>query len=235
MNETLSFILVCIGIVTGLIVLCIIYERLCLKSRRKLGSAKYVATISMCGALAALLMLIEVPLLFLAPSFYKLDLSELPVMICGMYLGPTAAVLCEFLKILLKLLLKPTTTVYVGELANFLVGCALVVPASAIYHLRKTKKNAIIGLIGGTLTLTVFGTLFNAFYLLPTFAELFGMELDAIIAMGSDINASIHDITSFVIFSVAPLNLIKGVVISVLTMLLYKRVERLFFDFRYSK
>ena len=230
MNETLSFILVCLSIVTALILLCITFEHFFLKNRKKLNSAKFIATVSMCSTLAALLMLIEVPLLFLAPSFYKLDLSELPVMICGMYLGPTAAVLSEFLKILLKLLLKGTTTAYVGELANFLVGCALVIPASAIYHLRKTKRNAIFGLTCGTLVLTVFGTLFNALYLLPTFAELFGMPLDTIIAMGTAINASISNITSFVIFSVAPLNLIKGLIISFLTMLLYKRVERLFFE-----
>ncbi len=229
MNETLLFLLVCVGIVAVLIALCIAFEHFFLKNRKKLSSSQFIATVSMCASLAALLMLIEVPLLFLAPSFYKLDLSELPVVICGMYLGPTAAVLCEFIKILLKLLLKSTSTAYVGELANFLVGCALVIPACAIYHLRKSKKTAILGLTIGTLSLTIFGTLFNAFYLLPTFSELFGLPLDKIIAMGTSINSNIHDITSFVIISVAPLNLIKGVVISVLATILYKRVERIFF------
>lgn len=229
MSETLSFVLVCLAIVSALIIACVLFERFFLRERKRLSSAKYITTVAMCGSLSALLMLLEIPLLFLAPSFYKLDLSELPVMICGLYLGPTAAVICEFLKILLKLVLKGTTTAYVGELANFLVGCALVVPATAIYHLHKTKKGAIIGLSAGTVTLTVFGSLFNAVYLLPTFADLFGMPLEKIVAMGSDINANIHDVTTFVLFSVAPLNLIKGIVISLLTLLLYKRVVKLFF------
>lgn len=229
MNETLTFVLVCLGIVSVLIGLCVLFERYCLSKRKKLSSAKFITTVAMCGALAALLMLIEVPLLFLAPEFYKLDLSELPVMICGMYLGPTSAVICEFLKILLKLVLKGTTTAYVGELANFLVGCSLVIPATAIYHLRKSKKNAIAGLVSGTVILTVFGTLFNAIYLLPTFAKLFGIPLEVIIGMGTAINSGINSVTTFVIYAVAPLNLIKGVVISVLTLLLYKRTEKLFF------
>ena len=74
--------------------------------------------------------------------------------------------------------------------------------------------------------MTVFGTAFNAVYLLPKFAELYGMPLDTIIAMGAAINGSIHNVTTFVVLCVAPLNLVKGTVVSVLTMLLYKRVAR---------
>lgn len=174
-------------------------------------------------------MLLEIPLLFLAPEFYKLDFSELPVMICSFYLGPAAGVLTEFLKILIKLLFKPTTTAFVGELANFAVGCAFVLPASMIYHIRKTKKSALIGLSAGTLCLTCFGSIFNAVYLLPAFSDLFGIPIDAIIGMGTEINSHISNISTFVLFAVAPLNLIKGVLISVLTFLLYKRVEKVLF------
>ena len=74
--------------------------------------------------------------------------------------------------------------------------------------------------------LTIFGSAFNAIYLLPKFSQLYGLELSAIIAMGSKINAGIQDITTFVMLAVAPLNLIKGAAVSVLTMLLYKRIAR---------
>ena len=182
--------------------------------------------IGICSALAAVLHMLDFPLLFLAPEFYKLDFSELPVMLCGFYLGPAAAVACEGVKILLKLLMKGTSTAFVGDFANFCVGCSLVLPAVIVYHLHKSRKSAIWGLIAGTVTITVFGSAFNAIYLLPKFAQLYGMPLDVIIGMGTTVNPGISDISTFVLLAVAPLNLIKGAMISVLTMLLYKRVAR---------
>ena len=130
------------------------------------------------------------------------------------------------MKILLKLLLKGPSTAFVGDFANFAVGCSLVLPAIIVYHIHKSRKSALVGLVVGTVALTVFGTAFNAVYLLPKFAQLYGMPLETIIGMGTAIHASIDDVTGFVILCVAPLNLIKGTMISVLTMLLYKRVAR---------
>lgn len=229
MNDTLRFVLICLGVVAGLLLLAWLYEHFVCRQRLRLHSAKYISTVGMCAALSGILMLIEVPLLFLAPEFYKIDLSELPVMICAFYLGPVAGVLTEFLKILIKLLLKGSSTAYVGELANFVIGCALVLPASMIYHAKKSKTTALIGLCVGTAVMTVFGSFFNAVYLLPAFSELYQIPLDTILAMGQEINGGIHSVTTFVIFAVAPLNLIKGTLVSVLTMLLYKRVERVLF------
>lgn len=176
--------------------------------------------------------MLDFPLLFLAPEFYKLDLSELPVMLCGLYLGPSATVTCEGLKILLKLLLKGTSTAFVGDFANFCVGCSLVLPATAIYHIKRTRASAILGLVAGTVFLTVFGSAFNGIYLLPKFAQLYGMPLEAIVSAGSAINGGIQSVTTFVLLAVAPLNLIKGVGISILTMMLYKKVARPLFGIR---
>ena len=170
--------------------------------------------------------MLDFPLLFLAPEFYKLDFSELPVLLCGFYLGPSATVICEGVKILLKLILKSTSTAFVGDLANFVVGCSFVLPATIWYHAHKSKHSAVIGLILGTISMSVFGSAFNAIYLLPKFSQLFGLPLENIVAMGGAINGNIHSVTTFVLFAVAPLNLIKGASVSVLTMLLYKRVAR---------
>ena len=180
----------------------------------------------MFSAIAAVLHIVDLPLFF-APSFYKLDFSELPVMVCAFYMGPVAGVTCEFLKIVLKLLIKGTSTAFVGDLANFLVGCSFVLPASIVYHMNKGKKSALTGMIVGTLIMTVFGSLFNAVYLLPTFAELYGMPLDAIIAMGSEVNGAINSVSTLVLFAVVPFNLLKGVIVTLLTMLLYKRISPL--------
>ena len=225
LQDNLLFVGVCLLIVVGLVLLAKLAERF-LPAKHHVTPARRITIISVCGAIAAILHMLDFPLPLLAPPFYKLDFSELPVMLCGFYLGPSAAVVCQALKIILKLLINSTSTAFVGDLANFVVGMALVLPAVIIYHTKKSKKSALIGLLTGTLCLTVFGTAFNAIYLVPQFSLLYGTPLEDIIALGSAINAGITDLTSFVIICVAPLNLIKGAACTLLTMLLYKRVAR---------
>ncbi len=227
-QSHLFFILSCAGIIAVLSILAHIAERF-LPERRRITPAKRVSIVGICGAIAAVLHILDFPLVFLAPEFYKLDFSELPVLLCGFYLGPTSAIACEIVKIILKLCIKGTSTAFVGDFANFAVGCALVLPAATIYHLRKSRSTAIWGMAAGTLVLTVFGSAFNAVYLLPKFAQLYGMPLDVILSMGTAIHPAVNNIFTFVALCVAPLNLIKGTMISLLTLLLYKRIERICF------
>ena len=228
-GENLSFIGVCFVIVALLWGGAKLAQRWLPKMHR-VTPAKRITIVAVCGAIATVLHMLDFPLPFLAPTFYKLDFSELPVLLCGFYLGPAAAVTCEALKILLKLLLQGTSTAFVGDFANFTVGCSMVLPAVIIYHIYKTKKSAIVGLTVGTICLTVFGSAFNAVYLLPKFSQLYGLPLESIIAMGGKIHPSITNISTFVLLAVAPLNLLKGGAVSVLTMLLYKRVAKPLFQ-----
>ena len=161
-GENLSFVLECLGIFAALFVLALLFERFVIK---KLGSTHFLAYTAIFSAMAGVLMFIEIPLFF-APSFYEIDLSEIPIMICTFYLGPVSGVVAEFLKIIVKLVFKGTTTAFVGDFANFVVGCSFVLPASCIYHMKKSKRGALIGMIAGTLVMTIFGSLFNAVYLL---------------------------------------------------------------------
>ena len=223
--SNLGFVAVVIGIMAALFGIGKLAECFQPQSRVVTGTRR-ITIIAICAAIASVLHILDFPLLFLAPEFYKLDFSELPVMLCGFYLGPSAAVACEALKILLKLLLKGTSTAFVGDFANFAVGCSLVLPAVILYHTKKSKTSALWGCFVGTLVLTVFGTLFNAVYLLPKFSQLYGIPLDAIIGMGTAINHGIEGIGTFVMLAVAPLNLIKGTMISILTLMLYKKVAR---------
>ena len=223
--ENFSFIVSCVAIIVGLFLLAKLTERF-MPEIRKVSVARRCSIIGICAAIATVLHMLDFPLLFMAPEFYKLDFSELPVLLCGFFLGPSATIACEGIKILLKLLLKGTSTAFVGDFANFFVGCSLVLPATIFYHLRKSKHSAVIGLIIGSICITVFGSAFNAIYLLPKFAQLFGIPLEAIIDMGAMIYPQIDSVTSFVFFCVAPLNLLKATMVSILTMLLYKRVVR---------
>ena len=200
-------------------------ERLWLKPEKQ-SPARRTAYVGIFAAIAAVLMYFEFPLPF-APGFYELDFSEIPVLICSFSMGPVAGVVCEFLKVVLKLFLKGTSTAFVGDLANFVVGCAFILPASVVYFAKKSKTGAIAGMGVGTAVMTVFGSLFNALYLIPAFSVLFDMPLEVIIGKGTEINPAITSVNTLVIFAVVPFNLLKGVVDSAITFLLYKHIERL--------
>jgi len=131
----------------------------------------------------------------------------------------------ELCKVLLKLVLKGTSTAFVGDFANFVVGCTLVLPAAILYYRRKSKRMAIAGLGAGTLVMTIFGSAFNAIYLLPKFSELFGLSLDVIIGMGTAVNPAIDSVWTLVLFAVVPFNILKGVIVSGVTLLLYKHIS----------
>ncbi len=227
-RENVAFLMTCLGIFLVLVLIASAAQRLMVKDRHSLSPARRVSYVAMFSAIAAVLMLIEIPLFF-APSFYEIDLSEIPILICTFYLGPVAGVVCELVKILLKLLMKGTTTAFVGDFANFFVGCALVLPASVIYHAKKSRRSAVLGMVIGTLVMTVFGSFFNAVYLLPKFSQLYGMPLEAIVGMGTQVNSAITSVSTLVLFAVVPFNILKGVIVSTVTLLLYKRVEKLFF------
>ena len=181
--------------------------------------------IGMLGAIATVLMLFEFPIPFIAPPFYEMDLSEVPVLVGAFALGPMAGATIELVKILINLLINGTATAFVGEIGNYIIGCSFIIPAALIYKKRKSKKHALAGMIVGTIVMTVFGCFLNAYVLLPTYAAAFGMPIDAIVGMGTAIHPNINSVMTFVIIAVAPFNILKGVIVSVVTMLIYKHIS----------
>ena len=177
---------------------------------------------AMLSAIAVILMYFDFPIPFIAPGFYKIDFSEIPVLIGSFMLGPCAGVIIEAVKVILHFCMKGTTTAFVGDFANFILGCMYVVPAAIIYHTKKTRKMAMISLIAGGVILVIAGMLLNAWYLLPKYSELYGIPLDVLIAMGTKVNASITDVFSFVALAVAPFNIIKALIDGIVTVILYK-------------
>ena len=191
--------------------------------KEKLFSTKNLVIMGMFGALAVVLMLFEFPIPFIAPSFYELDFSEVPVLIGTFMISPVAGVIIELIKVLLNLVINGTSTGGVGEFANFCIGCAMVIPAGLIYHHHKTKKMAVLSMAVGTIVMTVAGVFLNAWVMLPFYSQM--SPLEQIIEMGAAINPAISNVWTFVLLTVAPFNLLKGVLVSLITALLYKRVS----------
>lgn len=228
-QSNVVFLLQFIGIMAVIILIACLAEHIIRRKnavKEKVLSTRKIAVIGIMSAIAAVLMLFEFPLPFV-PSFYKLDLSELPILLCGFAYGPIAGVVAEAVKILLNFILDGTTTAFVGELANFVVGSVFVLTATIIYHIKKSKKMAIIACICATLVLTAAGTAFNGIYLLPKFSELYGIPMDALIAMGTKVNSNVDGLGTFLLLCVAPINIIKGCVVSVITIILYRPLRPL--------
>ena len=180
--------------------------------------------IGMLGAIAVVLMLFEIPLPF-APSFYEIDFSEVPVLIGCFSMGPLAGAFIELVKVILNLVINGTDTAGVGEIANFIIGCSFCVPAGIIYKRKKTKKGAIVGMVVGTLCMTILGCFVNAYILLPTYAATFEMPIEKLVAMGTAVNENITSLFTFVMFAVAPFNLLKGVLVSIIVLCIYKKIS----------
>lgn len=183
-------------------------------------SVSKMTKIAMLSVLAFVLMQLEL-MLPIFPSFLKIDVSDLPALVGAFAMGPFAGVAIEAVKNLLHLF--QTTTGGVGELANFLIGSALVVPAAWIYTKHKTKKSAFIGLMLGTVFMAITGSLMNYFVLIPFYTAF--MPIDAIIGLGTAVNPAIDSLWTLIVFGIFPFNVFKGIVVSLLTLLIYKRIS----------
>jgi len=187
------------------------------QNRSKKISVHDLTTMAILSAIAAILFLpvFEI-MVFPAVPFYKLDFSNLPVLLGAFAMGPVQGVIILGLKALLGLL--HTTSGGVGELADFIVGAAMVVPAGLIYRMRKTRTGALTGMLAGTVCAIGAAILANYFIMFPAF----GITEEALVGMGSKMFAGVTDTWTFVFYITALFNLIKFVAISVVGYLIYK-------------
>ncbi|MHC1681679.1 MAG: ECF transporter S component [Clostridiaceae bacterium] len=178
--------------------------------------------ISLLSVIAFVIMFIEVAVPIF-PSFLKLDFSDLPALIGAFSLGPVAGVLIELLKNVLHSIFKGGETAFIGELANFVVGGTLVFVAGAIHKRGKNFTSAIIGLVVGTIVMSIVACVFNYFVLLP-FYEKTGFPISAIIAMSAAVNGKINSLFTLILYVFLPFNLLKGLIASVITLAVYKKI-----------
>lgn len=177
------------------------------------------------AAMAGVLMLFKFPIP-IAPTFMTVDFGDVATLMSGFVLGPVSGVITVFLKIMLNLILNGTTTAYVGEVSNFIVGSIFVFISSYIYNKYKTKKSALIGLTFGIIAMTMVATLSNYFVIFPLYAKALGMcSVDAFV--NTMPNAGyINTYLDLILFAVVPFNLVKGTLNALVTFLTYKRVSK---------
>lgn len=182
----------------------------------------YTTRVAILASAATILMLLEVPVIFM-PPFLKLDFSDIPAIIGAFALGPLAGCLIVLLKNMLHV--SYTQTAGIGEMANFLVGTGFVIPAAFIYSRSKSRKRAVAALVAGTLSMTLVAAAVNYWILIPLYQTALKLPLEAIITMGRTANPLIVDLKTFIVFAIIPFNLLKGIVVSVITLLVYKKMS----------
>ena len=188
-------------------------------SRKPLLTTRELTTIAILAAIAAVLFMVEIPVVL----FYKLDLSNLPVLLGTFSMGPAAGTLILLVKSVLGLL--HSSSQGVGELADFLMGFAMVLPAGLIYRRNKTRRGAVLGMAAGAVAATVVGVLSNLYIMIPFYGAAYGMPVDAIVGMGQALLPAVDSLWKFVLLITAPFNLLKGIALGVVTFLLYKHVS----------
>lgn len=185
-------------------------------------SVRTMTSVAVLSAVAFVLAFFEFPVP-LSPSFARMDLSDFPALIGAFAFGPLAGILIELIKNLLGLF--STATGGIGELANFLMGASFVATAGWIYRAHKTKKTALIGGIAGSVVMGIVAALTNYFILLPLFEQF--MPLEQLIASFGEHIPFIKTKLDVVLYNAFPFNLLKGLVITGFTMLLYKKIRPL--------
>lgn len=179
--------------------------------------------IAILGAIGYVLMFLSAPLPMLFPEFLRVDISDITGILGGMALGPLAGIMIELIKNVLQFFTGMSTTSGIGEFANFLIGGSFVGVVSYIYRKRKDFIGVIIALLCGIITMTIVGCIANFYILLPFYGNI--MPMEAVIEMGAVINPRIVDKFTFVIWIIAPFNLLKASIMSLISLALYKRTE----------
>lgn len=185
------------------------------------------AIMAMLVALAVVVMAFRIPIAFL-PSFYKFDFSDVVIILGACAIGPGSSIAMSALKVIIKMLTQGSNSAFVGDLANFIMSVAFIWPIAYYYWKKPSFKQLIIASAIGIISLTIVGCIVNYFVLLPMYAQMYKMDIPAIVAIGSALNPNIKDLFGFVLLATTPFNLIKGTANAAAVLLIYKTAHVLF-------
>lgn len=192
--------------------------------RPGLSSAKTIAKVGVLSAIAYVLMFISVPLPIF-PSFLKIDVSDIPAIFGGMSLGPMAGLAIVIVKNFLQGI-TASTTGGVGEFANVIIGGSYVLIICLFYKKFKGTKGVLFGGLASTIAMTIVGCIVNYYIMMPLYATVYGMPLEQIVQMGTVINPRVTDLLTFVIWMIAPFNIVKAGIMTIVTLPLFKKMEK---------
>ncbi len=197
---------------------------------------RFLTITAILGALATVFQMFEIPVPVFVPGFIKLDFSDLPAILATFLVSPVSGVIVCLIKNVIHI--ATSSSVGIGELANFLTSAACVLPAGIIYKLKPTKKMAVAAMLVGALISAVASIFINYFITYPFYMSAFGLTEEAIIGMYSEVVALQTEIFGIsappavtlwdaLIWFNAPFTFIKFVVCSVVVFFIYKPLAKI--------
>ena len=178
---------------------------------------RFITVTGILGAVSTILMMLSFSVPFM-PSFIKFDFSELPALIAAFSMGPVSGISVCLIKNLINLTM--TTTGGVGELSNFLLGVCLVLPAGLVYKYHKTRLAAFLSALMGSFIMAVFSLPLNYYLTYPMYSKM--LPIEAIVGMYEEIFSGVNGLFSCLLIFNVPYTFFKGMVITVITFLIYK-------------
>ena len=188
--------------------------------KNKLFTTQHLTLMAILAALSSVLFLIEIPI---GMPFYKLDLSNIPVLLGAFMMGPAAGTVILAVKDLIGLL--HSSSAGIGELADFIMGLAMMLPAAVYYHGHKSRKGALTGMVIGILCTVFVSVLVNKWIMLPFYMGAYHMDMDGILKFANV--GGVDSEWKLLLLITGPFNLLKGAVLSVVTGLIYKPLSPL--------
>ena len=180
--------------------------------------------VSILASMSLILMFIlELPLPIF-PDFLKIDFSDIPALVGAFALGPIPAVVIELVKNVLHFFLKPQT-MGIGELANFVVGSSLVFTSGLLYKMEKSRKGALKSIAVGVVVMSIVAAITNYFVFLPLYETVMGYKISSAVAAAHAVNPVIKNLNGLIVLSILPFNILKGLIISIITFFLYKGIS----------
>ncbi len=182
---------------------------------------------AMLSTVAFLLMFIEFPIPALIPAFVKLDISDLPELLAAFSLGPVYGVVVSLLKNVLFSVLHGTSSAYVGEMFNFIMGAVFSFSAGFIYRKHKSRRGALIGALVGAALMSVLSVPLNYFVVYPAYVVFYKLPLEAIVGMYQAIRPSTNGLLECLLVFNMPFTFFKGMLDVALCFLIYKPLSPL--------
>lgn len=212
-------------IISIIVLLLMVFVISFIRKKKQKLSTNDLTIISIFSALSMVLYFIKFPIPIF-PSFLEVNLSMLPIIIIGFMFGPVEGLIAVLIRTMLKL--PFTSTLCVGEFADLLIGCVVVLTSSIIYEKHKNKKAAFLALVFGSIAWVIMGVISNYLINIPFYLALyFDNNVNALVGALSiipGVNESNY-MSKYLLFAVVPFNLILSTIVSSITFLVYKKIS----------
>ncbi len=225
MNIVHAIVLAVILVIWLLVIIKLYFSEVKKKEQKNIN--KFVTRVAIFGAISTILYVVpifqfSVPFI---PSFLEFHFDEIPAFIASFAYGPLTGFFIILVKTIIKL--PMTSTLCVGELADFIYSVVFIIPAALIYQKRRKFSGALIGIMSGMFLQLIVSFFVTVFAMVPFYMYVMGFSSEALMAMCQAANPAITNLNfDLGLYAILPFNAIKDAIVVVITLIVYKSLRR---------